>query len=247
MSLRCDKKYAGFTLLEVMVAIAILSFLMTMVWSSQRQSIRAKTRIETREAIYHQAAVALRKISDDLTMAFLAKKEVAKAAETAPGATPTPAPQPTSSTQEALKTFLIGQDRGDRDILRFTSFSNMRLFKNAKESDQCKIMYEITQSKKDQDTYDLVRRQEAWLDATNEVKATPNLMAEGVKSLNIEYYDIKKNEWKKEWDTDKIDWKDTLPAAVNIKMGFADPYDEKKTLEFTTSVMIPMSKGPVEY
>lgn len=252
----------GFTLIEVMVSVGILGFIMTLVWSGSSQSMRAKKRVETREQIYHEATIALRKISDDIGMAFLSKQTKSEKAATpaagAQGTTPegtTPpagAPAAEDKTQEKpqvspLKTFFIGEDRGDKDKLKFTSLSHLRLFKNAKESDQCKLEYEVVPSSEEGGGFDLVRREDPWLDDSIEVKGAPKILASKVQNFEVEYYDEKKEEWRKEWDTEKTESAGKLPVAARIKISFSDPADEKYNIEMTTAILIALSKGPVEY
>lgn len=240
-----NKRYftKGFTLIEVMVSIAILGMIMTLVWSTSSQNMKGKKRAEARENIYHEGTVALRKISDDLTMAFLAKK-VKPSSQASQGATPLPE----SATQtETINTFFIGEDSGDRDNLKFTSLSHLRLFKNARESDECKILYEIEASKDEQGTYTLLRREEPWIDTTIDVKSDPLVLASGIDSFNVEYYDYKRAEWRKEWSSEKQDEKDRLPDAVRITIGFEDPNNENEKIELSTAAFLPMAKSPLEY
>lgn len=246
----------GFTLLEVMVAVAIMGVIMTLVWSSTSQSLNSKERIEKRDLIFHSGSVALRKMSEDLSMAFLAKSTGQASSATqstlqpeAGAPTPPPAFPPASGqTQpETFKTFLIGIDNGDKDSVKFTSLAHLRLFKDAKESDQCKISYELAASESEGGGMNLLRSEEPWLDATAEFKRAPSILVEDVRSLEIEYYDLRKGEWVKNWDTEKLDWQAKLPMAVRITISFIDPDDDEKSIPMSTAAMLPLSRGPVEF
>lgn len=239
-------KTQGFTLLEVMVAVAIMGLIMTLLWSSSSQSLKAKDRIENRDMVFHSGGLALRKLSEELSMAFLARSSSSVPSTRPPG--PSPAePSIGTGVPEEMKTFFIGIDEGDADNIRFTSFSHLRLFKDAKESDQCKVSYEIIASKTNEGGRDLVRREEAWLDGSTEVKTSPLVLVEGIGAFNIEYYDIRKGEWGKTWDTEKQDWQGRLPLAVRISLTFADPNDEENSIPLSTAITIPLWRGPVEF
>jgi len=182
-------------------------------------------------------------------MAFLARRAQTVAGQPAkagqPGQ-PAPAEAPKlTAEKEKLKTFLIGEDRGDADSVRFTSFSHMRLFKDAKESDLCKISYEIAASPDGRNN--LVRREDAWIDGTVDIKSEGTPLAEGVLEFNVEYYDTRQGEWKKEWNTENLDFHNILPIAVKFTLTFGDPDDEKNKIQLSSAVMVPMSKGPLEY
>lgn len=240
-----------------MVAIAIMGFIMVILWSSTSQSLRAQERIGKRDEVFHAGGVALRKISEDLMMAFLARRAGGQAGAQATASGTAGAQTPSAGAAGAagaaaaeavpFKTFFIGEDEGEADRLRFSSLSHLRLFKDAKESDQCKVSYEILASQEEGGGQNLVRREEAWLDATAEVKADPLVLVENVKSFNIEYYDLAKGEWVKEWDTEKADWQGKLPLATRVTLSFADPDDEERAIPMSTAVTIPLSRGPIEF
>lgn len=227
------RKNRGFTLLEVMISVAILGVIMTLIWSSTSQSLRSKERVENRDMVFHAGRVALRKISDDLAVAFLIKKT---------------ATDPTVATASVaqLKTFFIGENKGEQDAVKFTSLSHLRLFAGAKESDQCRVMYEVIANEEDAGKYDLVRREDPWLDGTIEVKGKALTLVENIREFNLEYYDTRKEDWVKEWDSDKIDWRDRLPYAVRINIVFEDPEFEDAEIAMSTAVIIELYENPIE-
>ncbi|MFH1831025.1 MAG: type II secretion system protein GspJ [Pseudomonadota bacterium] len=229
----------GFTLLEVMVSVGILGVIMVLVWSSTAQTIRSKDRVEERDLMFHSGQVALKKIADDVEVAFLAT--TAAATTTTASAETTAQAPPTAN----FKTFFIGEDRGDQDALKFTSLSHLRLVASSKESDQCRISYEIVPHPEEPGFFNLVRREQPWLDKTTDVEGRTFALVEKIVKFNVEYYDELKNDWGKEWDTDKLDWKDRLPMAVRIKIVFADPNDETQEIPLSTAVMPAMWKNPI--
>ncbi len=249
MNISRVRKDFGFTLLEVMVAVALIGVIMSLVWSTTSQSLRTKDRVEERDTIFHSSDVALRKVADDIAVAFLTPSSTTTAAAPAAGGTAAPAmtPTPTATTAtQPFKTFFIGEDRGDQDSVRFSSLSHIRLVKDSKQSDQCKISYEMVPNPEEPRRFDLMRREDALLDATTEVTGKAFPLAEGIAQFNVEYYDERKGEWGKEWDTEKGDWKDKLPVAVRVTLAFPDPDDETKTIPLSTAVMLPLSSGPIE-
>ena len=224
-----------------MVSVGILGMIMTLVWSTTAQSLRAKDRIEARDEVFHAAQVGLRKISDDVAEAFLVKAAPAPAA--AAGGM-SAAPQ--AAATESFKTFFIGEDKADQDSVRFSSLSHLRLVKDSKQSDQCKISYEAVPNPENPRGFDVIRREDLWLDATTEVKSKGYPLLENLVQFNIEYYDERKNEWGKEWDTEKLDWAGKLPLAVRVTIAFTDPDDDTKTIPLGTTFLLPMAPGPIE-
>ncbi len=227
----------GFTLLEVMVSVGLMGVIMTLIWSSSSQSFRSKERIEARDSVFHSAQVALRKISDDVSAAFLTKRSTTTASADGTGEV---------TTLAAFKSFFIGEDRGDQDSLRFTSLAHVRLVKNAKESDQTRIAYETVPHPEEQGRYNVMRREQSWLGDTDEVTGAPFALLEGVLSFNVEYYDERKKEWVKEWNTDKIDWRDRLPIAVRVSAIFPDPDGGDQNIPVSTATTLAMYSGPID-
>jgi general secretion pathway protein J len=229
------RRRAGFTLLEVMISVAILGVIMTLVWSSTSQTMKAADRTQNRDLVFHMGRVALRKLSEDVNVAFLAKylKKNVGTGQMEP-------------EQTQIKTFFIGEDQGAQDSLGFTALSHLRLFSGAKECDQTKIRYEVVASEEEAGVYNLIRKEDAWLDGTTDMKGKPLILVEDIKEFNLEYYDPRKREWVKEWNSDMVDWKDRLPFAVRINISFADPDDEETEIPMSTSVLLALSAGPIE-
>ncbi len=239
---------SGFTLLEVLVSVAIMGMIMVLIWSTQSQSLNSKERIEKRDMVYQRGRVVLQKIADDLTMAFLMGKPGAAgaAASTTTGGTPT-APVAEIVTVPRPVTFFIAEDGGNRDSIRFTSMSHFRLYSGAKESDQCKLIYETQASTEEQGVVNLVRGETPWLDAETEIKTTPYVLGENIRDFDLEFYDDRKEEWGKVWNTDVIDYQGRLPRAVKITVSFPDPDDEEKSITMKTMVLLPMSASLIDF
>lgn len=233
----------GFTLLEVLISMAVLAMIMGSVWGATKQSLDSKERVEKRDAIYQGARVALRKISDDISMAFLIKSPAERTAIAAVTGTATAEVQ----TRPRPITFFIGEDRGERDEVRFTTLSNIRLFKNAKQSDQAKVSYSPKPSPDDSQVINLIRTFSPYLNEENTVEGTSFVIAENIREFSVEYYDLRKQEWGRTWNTETIDWKDRLPRAVRITIAFPDPENDRESIVLRTATMVALSAGPIEF
>lgn len=240
----------GFTLIEVLVSMAILAMIMVLVWQASSQSMRGKRRAEDVERIYHEGQIALDKITNDLQMAFLTR-QISTTAQTSAGGGQAAAAGAQTQAQpqvaEVVKTFFVGEDRGDRDTISLTSFSHQRLFKNAKESDECKIAYEVSASSEEGRGLELLRRDTPWLDDTVEVEGRNESLASNLEQFNLEYFDVRTGEWRKDWNTELGDFRERLPMSVKISITLTNPYNEKNPIQMSTAVLIPLSKGVVEY
>src|SRR5258706_13623148 len=106
-------RQAGFSLLEVLVSVMVLTFMGMLMYEGISQSSEAKEETEISLDRLQIIRVALSKMVRDLSMAYLSKHK-----DPAMGEKP--------------RTLF----KGARDRVSFTSLSHVRLVKNSKESDQ---------------------------------------------------------------------------------------------------------------
>ena len=232
------KPARGFTLIEVMVAIALLSVIMFQVSATTTQMLNSKDRVEDRDLFYQVGRVALRKIEDDLRVAFLVKSSQSKVKGFSASS---------GELKSGWRTFFIGKNEGEHDSIKFTTLSHLRLYKNAKESEQTRVAYLTRRSEDNPEFYDLIRVEMPWLDGTTEVEGRQLVLAESIREFNVEYFDVRKEEWIREWDTEQIDWKERLPSAVRLTLSFPDPDDEEQSITFTSGVFLALAKAPISF
>lgn len=226
----------GMTLIEVLVSVAVIAMIMVILWSSSGQLMNAKERVKQRDRAYQQMRGVLVKMEADLSSAFLSRSVPIGTPEGMEGA----------EIPGRMTTFFKGKDSDKGDELSLTTFSHLRLFKNSKESDQSQVKYFVQSSEKYSDAMDLYRIEIPWLDADTNVEGEQVLIAEGIREFNLSYYDDRKDEWTREWDSDGIDWKGKLPKAVKVIVSVVDPNDKDKVIVLMTSFMVPLSKGMVQ-
>ncbi|MBI4126131.1 MAG: prepilin-type N-terminal cleavage/methylation domain-containing protein [Deltaproteobacteria bacterium] len=234
----------GFTLLEVMVAVVILGFIMVLVQGTTSQLLDAKDRIESRDRALQMSRGTLDKIASDVSLAFLLRSSAMP--EGTPGLTPEAIP--TATTRPKLVTFFIGEEHGDRDSLRFTTLAHRRLYRSSHDSDQARVAYQVEASVDDPSQMNLVRIELPWLGDTASVEGKALTVAEGIRSFNLEYYDVRTDEWKKEWNTELVDWSGRIPEAIRVTIAFPDPEvpdDPARDIVFQTSVRPYLASGPL--
>ncbi len=234
-----DKRRAGFTLLEVLIAIAIVAMIVGLIWGSVAGTAESKDYIETGNEVYHEGHWALDKMEADLTTAFLDPR--------------------TNSNTRFLALNHDGVDNMPMDELHFTSFNHVKYNPSAQESDQCEVSYFIAENP---DTGDqtLYRREAIKLDIDpNNTTGEVYELAAGVVAFNLRYYDG--TEWLEEWDSLKYsedqtqqqdqqqlgqpqvqqsdEMVDALPVAAEITLILNGPRDTQ--IAFHTKVRILLS------
>lgn len=222
----------GFTLLEVLVAMAILTMIFVSTIAFNRIIQTSEDRVDKREELYQMGRIAIEKVTQDINMAFLVAK-----------------PELLGKTKDGanIEIAFIGEDRGNFDTLNFDSFSNWRMFRNSKESDQIEVGYYVEDIPDEPDTFRLMRRTNPYLDndVTKDGKAYP--LAEGIKEFQLSYYDAANGEWTDNWNSKDIEKKNKLPKAVKITISFPDPDLEDKTISFTTIAFIGLWENPLDF
>lgn len=211
-------RQAGFTLMEVMVSLAILAGMMMMVWGSFSLTVKSKRRIEYIEQRYHQIRLAMNRMAREISMAFLSKNDL-------------------DGTMNP-RTRFTGLRNSSVDDLMFSSLSHMPLQANAKECDQTLIRYYSEADPDDMSVTNLMRRATRRLGVEKPGEEGPAyIMLEDIEELHFEYFDEANNEWKETWNTTSADGQpDRLPTKVRIELTLRDEGDRETTFITATRI-----------
>jgi general secretion pathway protein J len=216
---------AGFTLIEVMMALAILSFITTILWGTFSQTAGIKKRTEAAQDRNHAARVALMRISREIEMAFLSDSE-------------------NPSLQEKRAMFVSASHR-DVDELRFSWFGRQRLRADLPESDTAVVMYYAEPDPDDRSVVNLMRRETRRLDVVDpgNIPGEAYVLCPGVSSLKFSFYDYKKKEWREEWNTMGADGLTYLPTHVRIQLKIYDEKGAEQTFSSSARIMMTERSG----
>jgi general secretion pathway protein J len=214
----------GFTLLEIMLAVAVLALVGTMIYSGFSQTALNKARIE--QDVDHSRVIhmTLERMARELTMAFVSTHV-----------------NP-SLDLRVVDTAFIGKDNGKDDRIDFTSFSHRRLYRNARESDQNEISYFVTEHPDDPGVLVLARREQNRIDEDPRRGGKSQILVENVEEFNVEYFDPLLSDWVQTWNTeDMLAQPNRLPTQVRIRLSVKDPRHRGDTQTFGTRVTIPLT------
>ncbi len=212
----------GFTLLEVMIAIGILTTIMVLTWSSLQQTFRTKNSVEARMSRYRVGRLAMDRILRDVQMTYLSKNIV-------PG------------TEQTPRTYFDGSRKNDVDELRFTYFGHQRLYADSKEADTAAVGYFGQRDRLDSRKLSLWRKETRRIQ-TERFDAIPGeteVICDDVVRLELSYYHPDRKEWLENWRTSQADgFPDRLPSRVRVKLIIHD--DLGQDLAFASEVRIAM-------
>lgn len=222
----------GFTLMEVLVGTAVLAMMAFLIWSITATNLSSEERSRLRDEVYQKARLAIRMMTDDLSMAFLVANQDLLGK--------------TGDGSNSVSSF-IGNEKGGFPSVNFNSFSHLRLFREVKESDQAEVGYYVEADPELKDVYRLMRRESPVIDKNTAEGGDANVVTDGLIKFELEYYNSRTEDWTTDWNTQEVDYKDRLPRAVKIKIVFPDPNNDEETISFETIAFISLWKNPIEF
>jgi general secretion pathway protein J len=213
---------SGFTLIEVMLALAILTFVTAIMWGSFSQTVTNKKAIESAQERTHNVRVALFRMVREIEMAYLSASENTAISE--------------------RRTFMVGASRGDVDELQFSSFAHQRMRAGVAEGDTSLISYYGERDPEDRRVLNLMRRESRRLQAENPstIAGEAYILCPDVSRLKIQYYDHKLKEWVNEWSTLNASGNQYLPTHVRITLTVID--ERGQEVSYSTDARIQMTE-----
>jgi general secretion pathway protein J len=211
----------GFTLMEVVIAIAITSFIGVVIGVSFNTTIQNKEIIEGQAEHYRMLRTAMNRMTREIAAAYVSDRYD---------------PKRYRDAYDRPSNFV-----GKRDQLLFTTLSHQRLYSDAKESDQMVVEYIVKTSpdSKARGRNDLVRREKVLLEERMERGGSEDSLFEGAKKIEFQYWNSERKEWEDEWDTRRSERKSILPTRVKITLTAVD--ESGKEVKYTTQTRIMLN------
>lgn len=211
----------GFTLMEVLIAVSITGLMGALIVGAFNSGFSAKEMVETDAEKYRMLRVAMGRMTREIGSAFVTERyDTNKFRD-----------------QNDRPTNFVGES----DRLLFSSLSNQRLYTDAKESDQVILEYSVKTSpdREARGRKDLVRRANPIITADRMDRGgTEDVLFEGIKELELEYWDSKREDWVDEWDTRRTERKDELPTRVRITLVADDENGKEQRYTTQTRIML---------
>ncbi len=213
----------GLTLLEVMLAIAILAVMMTLAWKTISNTSDAKKTFEAYEERNHELRMALGRIVRDLEHAYLSRNEDPNAAHP--------------------RTMFIAKSSLRLPDIRFSTLDHSVLWADANESEQTVISYVPHDDREHPGAVDWIRREQRRMsnEPPEEEPADYDVLVHDIVAAKLEFWNWKNNDWQDTWDTTQADGqRGWLPSRVRITITVKGPDD--KEIKLTTQARIWMQE-----
>ncbi len=222
---RPENRQHGFTLIEIMLAMAILAVVMSLLYTAYTRTYRNITTTESQAQIYEMARITMLRITEDLESTYVPEKENSE----------------TDETGKNTET-LIGQndsiDGRRADRIRFYSKSHIDIAKRAAEAGNAKIAYYPLI--KEDDSITLYRSDTAGSLEWPEENTEGWIICEGLYAVTFTYRD-KNDQSHDMWDETVMNSEEKLPTIIDITLEFIDKDDPDKPLTLSTSVYMPLA------
>jgi general secretion pathway protein J len=219
----------GFTLMEVMVAVAITALMGALTLNAFTTSLKAREMVEGEAERHRMVRAAMSRMVREVGAAFVSDRYDSRRFR----------------DQSERPTNFVGE----REKLLFASLAHQRLYADAKESDQVVLEYAVETSPdaSARGRKDLVRRANPNLYGEDRMDrgGTKDILVEGVKRVEFAYWDSDKKEWDDEWDTRRVERKAILPTRVKITLVLLD--EAGKEIPYTTQTRVILNTEMPRY
>jgi general secretion pathway protein J len=215
------RRARGFTLIEVVIAVAITAMIGGLIAVAFQSGYRAKELVEGEADRYRALRTGTDRMVREISAAFVSDHYDTRRYR----------------DQNDRPTNFIGK----RDRLLFTSMAHQRLYADAKESDQMVVEY-YTKSATGPDgktQLNLMRREDSILDDRMDRGGNEDVLLEGIRRIDFTYWDSDKKDWVDEWDTRRIEKKSILPVRVKVSIFAVD--ETGREARYTTQARIVLN------
>ncbi|MEO5970981.1 MAG: type II secretion system protein [Bdellovibrionia bacterium] len=238
---------AGFTLLEVLIALAILIFICFAIFQATAETYKLRDNLTAEGDLNNAVILAMAVVQRDLNLIYSPKIAMP---DKKPDPTQTPG-QPVGGaiqgqddiTDDLAQTFTFWSAAINREGLRpsrligterklsFISLSHIRIYKEAPESEFAKVTYELRRDEKNKEnpgTYVLIKTESPNAFSNEDRRDTQAVSYEvlhNIKSFTFSYHLKEGETWKvlNSWDTDHEDTKNLFPDIIEIKLEVLGP------------------------
>ncbi|MBN2033369.1 MAG: prepilin-type N-terminal cleavage/methylation domain-containing protein [Deltaproteobacteria bacterium] len=218
------KNLSGFTLLEVLVSVAILSIIMSAVYSAYTTNVEAIQIARENGQVHQTARVVLDRMTKDLQSAL------------------TQTWASSGTTQLKFIGNIEERDGKRMDRLNFTTLTYLAFSERSPAADLCEVGYQVIEDPETEEILVLMRRQKLLVSLPAEDAGIGEGFAEGgseqelarnLAGFRITYEDSRGDELDR-WSTDETNASSGLPVLVKVRLVLKDILEREHV--FTTAI-----------
>ena len=208
----------GFTLLEILIAIAIFGMVIGLAYSSYNATFTITNSAEEHTETYAKARISMERIMDDLESFYVGKEMFFKGKS---------------------ESFGIGNG----DSLEFTSTAHIQLHPGDVSTGPVIIRYRVEEDQ-NSDSLLLYRSESPLLKQDTEDKDNPGLLlCDNLSQVIFSYHDKDGQEQENWGDEDDTADDASLPSLINISLRFNDNEEKSAGSLFQTAITLPAAQN----
>lgn len=213
-----DRQIAnGFTLLEVILSLAILASMTGAVSMLLKNSTTLKESISESGNVNHRLQFAISKITDDLAHAFMVKK--------------------TDFDRRTKAIFKIEKsDYGDK--LSLTTFTHRPRRRHSKESDLTYVVYEVRRDDEASGMTHLYRGEAKRVPENFRERLEMVVLARAIKSLSFTPWDGARWIVDDRWNSNRNVYRNRIPHMVRVELEAYEVEERERDAEEGSSVVV---------
>jgi general secretion pathway protein J len=231
--LRNSRDRAGFTLLEILLAMSIFAIVLSTLYTAYTGTFRNMDETESQADIYRMARIALERITEDLESAYI----------------PAGAVSPEAGGENLRPAPFVGEDvqisERSADTLLFFSRAHLVFDEEEVDTTIARISYDVRESEEAEGVFVLYRSDTPGFEEAPEQGTGGLILCDGLHAVNFTYYDDEGRGYDR-WDSGNGEFKDKLPVMVSIVLEFVNKRNPEAPLEFVSGVELPMAREGYE-
>ncbi len=246
--------HSGFTLIEVILAITILSTLTVLTTQALSRALKAKVKIQTEVDDVASLRDSMRMIRADINLAYHHRdfeKEISDLVNkpTPPAGIATPTAPPPVVQRENKRVDPTTDFVGTEDKMNFVTMNNGRTTANSKQADFTEVGYALKDCRNLTDTSKsskcLYRRTQLIVDEDVTEGGTEMVLLENISEFKLRYIGEGKQDWVSTWKTNNGGdgaTKGRYPELVEVSMAIEREMDKKKrtySMQFVIPIHFP--------
>lgn len=237
------RREAGFTLLEVLIAMAVLVFISFGIYQATTETYRLRDILTHEGDFYNGIRLAMDILRRDVSLIYSPtliappKKESSSGLPDAADARDMAALMSTelgvtsNYWLPAIDKSGIRPSRfvGNDSKMSFVALSHIRIYKDAPESEFAKISYELQKDPNNPERMTLVKTENTNSFENDDTRDKSFIhtypLLHGISKLQYKYYKRVEGDWKtySSWDSDQEDFKRQYPDMIEITVSVLGP------------------------
>jgi general secretion pathway protein J len=209
--MKISSSQEGLTLLEILVAITILSIILGVIYSSFFSATKSAKFLESDEDVYQTARSLTGMLSQELRALYYYQDPVTKKGVGLTGVDSEVAGHPA-------------------DAIYFLTSSHRRTDENAREGNVAEIGYFFDVDEMN-DKKRLIKSEDPTVDLDFQKGGALYVLTDRVEEMNITYYKKQTDEWENSWD---MSTQNGIPDLIKIDLRILD--DEDQSIHFETVI-----------